>query len=320
MRKSKSYTSKFGMFFLMALLGSSFFAKAQKKEKKKVVKVVEHKHGESDSAHVENVMVYHIDEHDVNVNIDSIIKVHKGDIDKHMKIMAFKLDSIDELDFEGDMEKMHVELARIMEEKGHLMDELKKIKVEKEGNLIFISEDGEHHTINIDEEIDGDVKRVKVITKTICKEGGETGERVESYIIKSGTRNDVNVWHSKANVHKAHVKIESIPMEDLAFLKKAGVATKNMMNEAIVIEELKLKVEKMIEDDVDQTIVHIECILPDEGPYKLDVIKKDSEPLLENEVIKEKNLKKEFEVKEEEAPYYFILSKNNQIFGRKIVL
>lgn len=326
MRKSTTLTNKLGMSVLIALLGFGLTLNAQKKEKR-VVKIIEHsehEHGDADTVISKNVMVYHIDEDDVNVNIDSIIEAHKGDMDKHMKVMAFKLDSIDELDFDfkfdGEMEEMHIELERLMKEKGHAFDELKKIQMSKAGNMVFISEDGEHHTINIDEEVDGGVKHVKIITKSHCEEGNQKGERVESYIIKTGDRSEANVWHSKANIHRANVKIESIPMEDIAFLKKAGVPTKNLMNEAIKVEELKLKIEKIIENEINQTIVHIECLLPDEGPYKLEVLKKDSEALIKKETINDKKLKKEFEVKEEEAPYYLILSKNNQLFGRKIVL
>jgi len=81
-----------------------------------------------------------------------------------------------------------------------------------------------------------------------------------------------------------------------------------------------VKFQKKIENELKQTVLYIDCILPDGGDYELEMIKKDGEVKNKDSNIPSGEMKKEFEVKEEEAPYYLILSNNNKIFGRKISL
>lgn len=95
---------------------------------KKVVKVKVVTDGDSttvavDSTITNEVMVLDFDEFN-SMNIDSIIQIHTKDLDKKMKVMAFKMDSLADMDFnfnfdfDGNMEEMHKEIERIMKEKG----------------------------------------------------------------------------------------------------------------------------------------------------------------------------------------------------------
>lgn len=297
------------------LLFFSVNLQAQNKEVK--VKVI--KNGEvKDSCLHEDILIVEVDGAVKRINIDSIVHEHTKDIDKHMKIMAFHMDSLSDMDinFEGDMEKMHIEIERMLKEKGIAMEELEKIHMEKANNLIFISEDGDH-TVDVETIVNEDGEHVKIIKKKIQVEHSDEDGGHKTYIIKSGDKHPMR-WHAKH--HKAMVKVESISLDEIAFLKKAGVSTKKLMGDPLDVEEFKIKLEKKIENEIKQTFLHIECQLPAKGEYEMEVLKKDGSALTKESNIPAGELKKEFELKDQEAPYYFILTQNNKLFGRKVIL
>ena len=102
-------------------------------------------------------------------------------------------------------------------------------------------------------------------------------------------------------------------------MKEFGVSSKKLLNEPLDLEDLKVKIEKIMEDEKLQTLMQIECELP-EGEYHLELFNEEGETVKEEKEIKAGPMKQEMELKQEEAPYYLILSKNNQFFGRKIIL
>jgi hypothetical protein len=318
LKLTKAIVALFSFLILM-----SFNMQAQKKAVKvKVIKSGDTTEIKKDTTVVNDVVIIDVDGESKMINIDSIVQAHTKDIDKHMKVMAFHMDSLSEMNFDfdfehgEDIEKMHIEIERMLKEKGIAMEELKNFHKNSANNMIFISKDGDN-TVDVETIVDEDGEHVKIITKKIHGDQLDGVEDHTTYIIKSDDKHPMR-WHSKSVMPS--IKVEAIPVDDIAFLKKAGVSSKKLLNDPLIVEDFKIKIEKKIENDLKQTLLHIECLLPSDGEYSLDMIKKDGVSKTTESKIPAGELKKEFELEKDEAPYYLILSKNNKLFGRKITL
>ena len=318
----KSGKRVFGLILSAVIIATcSFNTTAQTKKNNQVrVKVINsegEKVVEIDTTFNHDVYVFSSGDKTKIINLDSIMDAHHGEIDKHMRVMAFKMDSLNDFEFEfdGDMEKMHIEMEKLLKEKGIQIEELEHMH-EAHRNRVIIMQEGKNE-MDIEEFVNEDGDHIKIIKKEIIEEG-EHEPVVKSFIIASDTHDIPMHWKEK-HEHKTTVKVEAISLEDISFLKKIGLSQKKIMNEPLKIEELKVKIEKMIEDEKLQTLMHIECNLP-EGNYHLEMFNQEGNKVKEDKNIKAGPMKQEFDLKKEEAPYYLILSKNNQFFGRKVVL
>jgi MFS superfamily sulfate permease-like transporter len=317
----KKMRTAFGIILAgLVFAGFGFNTEAQNKKKSHVkVKVISDdgkKVIEMDTTINHDVFVFDSDKECKFIELDSIMKEHEEEIEKHMKVFAIKMDSLKEFNFkmDGEMEEIHLELEKVLKEKGIHLEELEHLK-EAHKNRIMIIKDGDGEVI--EEFIDGDGDKVKIIKKEI--KGDKDGKHeVKTIVIASDSHGQPYHWKGK-HAHKATVKVESIPIEDIAVLKKFGVSAKKLLNEQIDIKGIKVKIEKILEEEKLQTLMQIECDLP-EGDYHLEFFNEDGKLVKEEKNIKAGSMKQEFELKEEEAPYYLILSKNNQFFGRKVVL
>ncbi|MBK3516366.1 hypothetical protein [Carboxylicivirga marina] len=318
--KSGTFASKLILSgILMTSIGFGITAQTKKKNqvKIKVISSEGEKVVEMDTTFNHDVFVFQSGDETKIVNIDSIMEAHHHGMDKQMRVMAYKMDSLNDFHFEfdGDMEKMHIEMEKILKEKGIELKELEELhKAHKNRIVIMQGEDGE---VDIEEFINEDGDHVKIIKKEIHDmEDHEPG--VKTFIIASDSH-DIPVHWKEKHEHRTTVQVESIPMEDIAFLKEIGVSAKKLTASPLELQDLKVKIEKIMEDEKLQTLMHIECELP-EGSYQLEMFNQAGSKVKEKKALKAGPLKEEFDLKEEEAPYYFILSKNNQLFGRKIIL
>ncbi|TRX70317.1 hypothetical protein [Carboxylicivirga sp. M1479] len=302
------------------LVSMVFGAIAQTTKKNQVkVKVITSDGGkvvDMDTTFNHDVFVFQSDGNTKVINLDSIMEGHHHDMDKHMRVMAFKMDSLNDFNFEfdGDVEKMHIEMEKLLKEKGIMLEEMGHAS--KGGNRMVIMQSGGAE-VDIEEFINDEGDHVKIIKKEI--HGDEDGKHeVKTFVIASDTHDMPMAWKEKNEYHST-VKVESIPLEDISFLNELGVSTKKLMSEPLDLNSLKVKFEKIMEDDKLQTLVHIECELP-AGDFQMQLFNQEGEKVKEESDIKSGVFKQELDLKEEEAPYYYILSKNNQLFGRKIVL
>ncbi|MBR8534856.1 hypothetical protein KDU71_04730 [Carboxylicivirga sediminis] len=298
--------------------GVSYQATAQtKKENRVKVKVVGSdgkKVVDMDTTFTHDVFVIQSGGETTVINMDSIMDANREEIDKHMKVMAFTMDSLNDFHFEfdGDMEKMHIEIEKMLKEKGI---ELENMEEMHRNHIMFLREKEGDFDINEFISEDGDV--VKIIQKEIdCEVDGESG--VKTIVIATDDEKMPMHWKEK-HTHHMTVKVESIPMEDIPFLKKVGISSKKLTSEPLDLKDVKVKIEKIMENEKLQTLMHIECELPD-GDYLLELFNQEGDKVKEKADIKAGPLKEELDLKKEEAPYYLILSKNNQLFGRKIIL
>ncbi|GEM_PF-3605295 len=290
---------------------------AKKQVKVKVVSTTDGKVVEMDTTFNHDVIVYKLGDETKVVNIDSIINAHMIDVDKHMRVMAFKLDSLDDFHFEfdGDMEKFHIEMERMMKERGVHLKELERVHDDHCNKMIFI--EGEEGNFDIEEFINEDGDHVKIIKKEIHEENSD-GPGAKKIIIRTDSEGDGSFWKD-VHFHNNNVKVEAIPIDDLTLLKKAGLSSKMLLSEPMDLEDVKVRVEKIIDDKLEKTLLNIECNLPD-GEYEMNLINQVGEKVKEEKDIPKGEFKEEFDLNKQEAPYYFILSKNNRLFGRKIIL
>jgi len=77
-------------------------------------------------------------------------------------------------------------------------------------------------------------------------------------------------------------------------------------------------VQQEIVDETEENMLTIELELPEGGNYELKMIDKEGNLKDHDKKVKSGHLKKEFKLEREKDPYYLILLRNNQIFGRKI--
>jgi len=277
--------------------------------KKKTVKVITHHHNK-DTINNHNVVVYHHNGDEMTINIDSLVTCHTKGFDKQMRVFALKIDSLQdfEFDFDDDLEKMHIELERLLQEKGLHLDELKHLHKAGDKRIAFLS--GDDAKIDVEEFVDEDGEHIKIIRREIKKDDDSNG--VHTYVISSDPDRSMAL-------HKRRLKVSSIPIEDLSVLTKAGVSHKQLLGEQLSLDDIKVQLKTSIEDKMSRIILQIECELP-KGKYQMEMINKTGKVVEEKKNMKAGAVKEEFDLKKEEAPYYLILSGNNQLFGRKIVL
>lgn len=317
MKKKITASARYYFLLLIALLvvGASISAQ-EKKENKVKIKVITsegEKVVDMDTTFNHDVMVFHTDGDTKVLNMDSILKAH--DIDEHVKVMAYKLDSLNDFNFEmeGDMENMHIEIERILKEKGIVMEDIGEMHGEGRKSMIFIGEDGE---VDIDKYID-DEGRKSIFIKKGYSSGDCNKTCCKKVIVNKGGKSSMS-WTTNTT-HTTTARVEAIPVDDISFLKELGVSTKMLLNDPINVDELKVKIEHIIKNGVEQTIMQIECELP-EGKYELEMFNKEGETVKEDKELEGGPLKQDFELSKDEAPYYMILSKNNRLFGRKVTL
>jgi len=319
MKKSNRVLQLILSGLLVMVFGFGINAQTKKKNevKIKVITSEGEKVIEMDTTFNHDVFVFQSGDESKVINLDSIMEGHHKDIEKHMKVMAFKMDSLNDFHFEfdGDMEKMHAEMEKLFKEKGIEMEELAHLRNAHKNRIMIVQ--GEDGDVDIEQFINEDGDNIRIVKKELHGEC-EGDHDVKTIVIASDSHDMPLHWKEKHS-HRTTVKVESIPVEDISLLKKAGVSPKKLLAEPLDIEELKVKIEKIMKDEQLQTLMHIESDLP-EGNYEFQLFNHDGTKVKEEKEIKAGAMKQKLDLKEEEAPYYMILSKNNQLLGRKIIL
>lgn len=312
-------------FIIVLCCSTAFYANAQHK-KYCTVRVEVMSDGDTDkvmidTSFVHDVMVFKMDSEHMKVDLDSILKHHDKGLHEKMKVMAFAMDSLHEFDMDvvsgESMEEWHIEMERLLKEKGMCLKEMEKLYKQGPHHFYWYGDkDSSAQHINVETIVNEEGEHVKVITKTIEVKGDDLdGEKkVKKYVIRSSDRHPEMKFVEK----RTSVKIESIPMEEIAILKKAGIDEKVIFNEPIKIEKIKLMVQQEIVDEVEENVLTIEMELPEKGNYELKIIDKKGILTDHDKKVKSGHLKREFKLEKEKEPYYFMLLRNNQIFGRKI--
>ncbi len=255
-------------------LGHNLIAQTQKQSKVKV-KVISSdgkKVVDMDTTFTHDVFVYTANGETKVMNLDSIMDANREEMDKHMKVFAIQMDSLNDIrfDFDRDMEEMDKEIELMLQEKGIVLEELEQMRDAHHNRVMVLQ--GDERDFDIQEFMDEDGDVVKIIRKEIECEG-EDGVKT---IVISSDEHPMH-WTERAE-HRTTVKVESIPMEDIAFLKKLGVSSKKLMAEPLELKDLKVKIEKIMENETLQTLMQIECELPD-GNYQMELFNQDGKRL-----------------------------------------
>ncbi len=270
-------------------------------------------------------MAQHKKHHMVRVEVISV-----GDKDKVMvdtayvsDVMAFTMDSLHAFDFNKEdlgaeeIEKMHIEMERLLKEKGMAFDEMAELFKQKPCHFYW-SEDTDSAAQHLDVEtiVKEDGEQVKVITRTINVKGDDPDgdKKVKTFVIRSS---DAPAG-GKLGVEETKVTLESIPMEDISIIRKAGVDETIIFNEPIKVEKIKVMVLKEITDTKENTVLTLEMELPEGGNFELKMVDKEGQLKEHDKKVKSGHLKKEFHLNKDQEPYYLMLLRNNQIFGRKV--
>lgn len=271
----------------------------------------------------DNVLFLDFDDQLRSINMDSLFRAHSNDMEKIMEEMSINMDSFPNMDFnfnfDGDMEEIHQQIAKVLAHNGVKLENLGKLQSGTPHKKVLIGDDNEQgeDSVMVQSFVDEDGNHVKIIKKRIRV--GDNEEEENTIIINSSDDGDNS--RTKMPTNNMTINVEAIPMEEISMLKKLGYSKKALFNEPLNVENFKVSIKKKIENDLKQMFVKIECQLPeDEGDCEMQMIKKDGGVKVKEEDVLSGEVKKEFEVKQEEAPYYFILSKNNRLFGRKISL
>ncbi|WP_439185723.1 hypothetical protein [Carboxylicivirga taeanensis] len=313
----KNGNKLFWVVLLAAVIGSfGYRAAAQTQKQKKVtVKVIS---GDTDSAVKLDTtfsgdgIKYSSSSEIMVINLDSIMQANHEEIEKHMRVMALKMDSLNEWSFKGDFECLHKEVDELLKENG-----LRFKHEGQPGRVLVLRDNGEE--VDIEEFINEEVELIKIIES----HSGSIGHdecATQTIVITEGADGKMPFIHKHAPGPHGRVRVEPIPLEDISFLKQIGISTKMLVAEPLTLEELTIEIEKIMEDEKLQTYLKIECDLP-AGTYDFNVYNGEGLQIKEQKNIKgDGPLKEDVKLKKEEAPYYMILTKNNQLLGRKIVL
>lgn len=253
----------------------------------------------------DHVMFYKWKGHPKLQNLDSLLKKHNKKLAKHMKVMQFKLDSLGEIDFDIDCDLKNLDKIEelINNEVLHNIEE----------HVIALREGGEWEHL-IDEE------HHRIMEERMKRDEDRYGRHHKRTIIIHDDDDEHPIRIRKRYPHssRTHVELKPIAIEDINVLKRAGISAKKIMGETLDVGEVKLKVEKMIDGDEENIIVHISCDVEEEGEYNAEVINKEGKVIKSQKSVKERRFEEKLSVDKEEVPYYLILTKNNRLFGRKL--
>lgn len=312
---------------LLTLLACAFPGKAQQQKHKTIrVEVISNSDTDRvfiDTSYVDDALFNKLDFDKMPIDLDSLMKAHERDMKKAFKVMAFKMDSLNEMNFDFDfedicgeeMERFHIEMERAMKERGEEFNELDKMP--KHPHHFYWYSDSDRVVQNVDvQTIVKDAENAKVITKTIVidEDGEKDNKREKKYIVTS------NVAHPETDfsAHCTAVKIVPIPLDDVTVLRKAGIDKNILLNEPFQVDQIKLTVDAELKDGEEQTFITIEMNVPEANNYELKVIDKAGNLKEHDKKLKGGVLKKEFKVEKNNEPYYLMLLRKNQMFGRKI--
>ena len=311
--------------FIVFCCASTLYGNAQH-EKQRTVRVEVISDGDSDkvlidTSFVHDVMVFKMDSDHLKIDLDSILKHHDKALHDEIKIMAFAMDSLHEFDMDVSgaegMEEMHIEMERLLKEKGMCLKEMEELHKCSPHHFYWYGEkDSSAQNINVETIVTDEGENIKVITKMIEVKGDDQdGEKkTKKYVICSTDRQPEMKFLEKST----SVNVESIPMEDISILRKAGVDDKVVFNTPIKVEKMKLMVRQELVNEVENLVLTIEMVLPEKGNYELKMIDKEGNMKEHDKKVKSGHVKKEYKLEKTQEPYYLMLLRNNQIFGRKI--
>ncbi|WP_430810036.1 MULTISPECIES: hypothetical protein [unclassified Carboxylicivirga] len=283
-------------------MGSVLLAQSKKVRRMKVIHTSSEAISDQDSACQHDIYVIKCGGETQNIDVDSILEA--TDIEREMEAMIHKMDSLPDIhfQFEGTMEDLHAEIERQLKEKGI---EWEQEKADHHQQVIAFK-DGDVE-IEIEEALDAANNQVRIMRKKL--HNGEANEAMEAFIIRG---DDVERNHHR-------VEVTAIPLDDLHILKDLGVSSRQLLGKPLVVKDLKVKIEKALKNEVLTVLMQLEGELPD-GKCRLQLFNDAGETVKEVKELPAGGINQGFELKKEEAPYYLVLTKYNQLFGRKIEL
>ncbi len=294
-----------------------------------------------------------IDVESMHEKLDSIFEKLDEDLNKRIKVLAFDFDSLPE-EFSHFNDIDYGINADSIFGKFRVSSIDKRIKELLKSNNFNL---GDRGTVDFDSIANSinDSLSVEISTDSIMKNGraivkkkiiidGKEMDEDSPVIIKKfkddeGNEQEIVIaYKDKKVIHhpgkhievlkgssmpligeKRHKLIEEIPLADAELLVKAGISPKVITSPALKPKSINVDVE--VEEKFDNKIKRVSLTFEfeDEKGIKVTLLDRYGN-VLSNEKVKSTSgtYTKTVEVNEVMAPYYFLIVKNNKLFGRMI--
>ena len=233
----------------------------------------------------------------VQEKIDSLMNTQRSNIDSVMRIMAIKLDSLQEnvsmfsINMDNDFFKSMVPPDSVIDK---MMNVNMDMKVE------------------IDTLADGTV--VKNVVVTGFNNG--PGDSEDRLIISSDDTNKGS-FVIKSDEDDAD-NLSPVPVSDLHILKKAGFSTDMFSSKPLEFKNENININRKKTDKTDEMEIDFKADLPVKGKAIVALIDKNGKTIDEKKFKNSDKINIKYKLDGESAPYYLVVTMNKKAWAKKV--
>lgn len=291
-------TSKFFMITAVLMLVSLFTARSQSK----VVMITQN--DDSTSVFVDTLnnnaseYAFFFDEDFDNIHskLDSFMHVQRSNIDSVMKVMAIKLDSMQQnismfsFDIGDDFFNNMIPSDSVV------------------NNMM---------NVNMDMKIEVDTLADGTVVKNIVVTGfGDNSANDQKVTISTNSPNSAIVLNGSED--DENDVLSAIPVSDLHILKKAGFSASLFSEEPLEFKDENVNIERKNTDKSDILEIEFKADLPSKGKATVTLIDKNGSKVDEEKYKNTHNINVKYKLDGESVPYYIIVQQNKKAWAKKI--
>ncbi len=356
----KSLNSK--VIIAVLVIASLFSLKVPAQNTNSTAVIKELQNAKDDSVH--SSLSFYSTEFEVNdlsvmhKKLDSIFNSLDKDLNKKIKVLAFKLDSVNKgfmlfqnFDFQMNMDSLMDEFSKRYANDKRVEELLKKhLGTDVNSNMVFNDSllSGKNHIMNIEVMTDSIqdgaktiVKQKIIIKSDIDTIGNENPVIIEKVLSDDGTKSDVTISYQnkKEVIHPDYnvkvekfdkVKkdaatnirseyIEEIPLADIDILLKAGIPARVIIAPELIPDKINLNVKSEEKFGHQKRIIALSLDFSNQSSMQVILLNNNGRNIFEENKKKfAGTYSHEIEIDESMVPYYFLIIKNGKLFGRLI--
>jgi len=231
--------------------------------------------------------------------LDSFMSIKRSNIDSVMRVMAIKLDSLQQ------------NISMFSFDMG---DDFFKNIIPSDSDLNNMMNINMDMKVEIDTLADGSIVRNMVITGI----GNGTGDEAGHSIIISSDDSGKGKYIIKSDEPEEEL-MSDIPVSDLHILKKAGFSVAMFSEKPLIFNNENISIERKKTDKKDEIDISIKADLPSKGKTTITLVNKTGDVVDENKMKNSDKINVKYSLNVDSAPYYIVVVQNKKAWAKKVV-
>ncbi len=231
--------------------------------------------------------------------IDSLLKTQRSNIDSVMRIMAIKLDSLQEniSMFSFDMGD---DFFNSMIPPDSIMNKMMNVNMDMK--------------VEIDTLADGTVVKNMVITGFDNGTGKSSGNNI-TIASGNGKEGDDIVINEDEDVADF---LSPVPVSDLHILKKAGFSTDMFSSEPLEFKNENININRKETEKSDILELEVKADLQKKGKATVTLVNKDGKIVDQNKIRNSEKINIKYKLDNKSAPYFLVITMNKKAWAKKV--